>query len=169
MTGGKTIVTLAPKQLLRHPKEDQQTGFSTLLQPDGDVVVRGCRPEAFIHVADWQRYCDQHGQQVQQYLRGIKQSIAAIMSIFATCAGLVYSLCVLTYEREQYGSRHVPVYFHFIYTALLVASFVVPGWKDLTRRLIMRSIFTLLSWIARNKARRYIRQKLNRLASADGA
>ena len=167
--GGKKIVTPAPNKLLRNPPEGRLTGFSTLLQPDGDVIVRGPRPYAFLNEDDWQRFRARHEQQVQQFLKGLRQSLTAIMSIFAAFAGFIYTLCVISYESEQYGSRNVPEYFHFIYTALLIASFVVPGWKDFTRRIILRLIFSALSLLARIAFRKFLNKQIEKFTQPKAA
>lgn len=162
--GGKQVLTPIPKDLLRNPPQGKTIGFSTLLQPDGDVVMRGPSPQVLRNADDWDRYLAIHEGRVKNYLKGIKQSINAIVGIFLGFASAIYTLAVVLYESDNFASRNVPLYFHALYIALLLASFIVPGWKDFVRRLIMSAIFWLLGKLGTSIFKRvllpYIRKKL---------
>lgn len=160
--GGKQVITVVPRDLLRNPPQGKNTGFSTLLQPDGDVIMRGPDPHVFRNADDWERYLGIHKKRVANYLKGISQSINAIVSIFVAFAGTVYTFAVFWYESDRFASRNVPLYFHALYIALLLASFIVPGWKDFVRRLIMNTIFWLLGQLGQSALRRYILPKIKK-------
>ena len=162
-TGGKKIVTPAPRSILRNPPEGMKIGFSTLIQPDGDVIVRGPQPDVFINADDWERYLIKHRKKVSGFMQGLSQSVNAVMSTFAVIAGALYSLAVYIYQYTEFSSNNVPTYFHFIYFASLAATFIVPGYRDWVKGTIMQLLFKILTLVAKSRARKYIDKQLKSL------